>query len=1109
MIDNNFFKVQVKTNIISVVRIIAVVLVGLFANVAKAEYFPVVAVEDLSNPIELSPYLQFFEDPDRSVQYEDVVQGKLNHRWILNTKKVFIGVNYQSRYWFRFHISLTPKFAEGQNPILYLPMLSATIYNLNLWIPQDDGHIELTETGFLRSYSKRHIDAEVFSFNMPRQITEFTVIGWVDNYLLGTPASVPLQILSADRWRAELQKRRGIIIAFYSAMIILLLYNFCLLASLRESLYCYYLAFLTASILLCAFIDDTIGRWFFANQPELNYRLLFLVSHSMFFFYSFFVWEGLSRFYFSPVLRKCYPILMVSFFLVAFFNLLFNPIRLQNITLNVSGSIWLFLSICVIAVAIRKRVPTAVYILCAELSVLSGAMIFLLMLNGVMVFYPYSIWSLHLGFFGEALLLSLALAARTRHYQIAAIRNLKKFEDLYEQAHEGLFQYDFHSKLIKCNLTFCRLFGYASNEELQRRQSEDGAESEFNRFMKEASKALVMNGGSFSALEFLIKNESTTIPAWVVLSMRLIKDAHGQPVSVEGSLIDISERKLKETAEAKRQEAERKHELSDAKTQAKSQFLATMSHEIRTPMNGVVGISKLLDMTTLDTQQKQYVSIIRKSSEMLIEIINDILDFSKIEAGKLEIEVIEFDPRKMVDECVSLFTMQVAEKGFPLIIDFSPLVPKTIWSDPNRIRQVVINLLSNAFKFTEQGQIVLKVTAEELDQIQWIRFAVEDSGAGLTETQKNRLFNQYAQAEKSTSREYGGTGLGLSICKMLAELMAGEITVDSVIGKGSTFSFTILNHKTVNTELKTSGANHRELFAEEHDDKLLIPALKGKRLLIVAYNERFCLSYERLCKTWGMIVVSSCGDNELSTSMLLGTDLLLVDEEIYRKNMCRELIQKVAVKTLVLTSPLSTSFNISSTTSDIASKNPITLNKPLEMNALKEALLSLVTGIAAVTTTAQDGPGKATAPSSGEITVLAVQDNPVSQVVLQEMLKMLGVKLHQAANMNEALSKYKKFIEKSGSRYDLLFIDIEMPYQNGFEIAKIIRNHEEQESIKPVTIVAISGHTTMGSSQSVKAAGMNSTIIKPIKFDDLTELINRFCRSAIHSKDESPDSVEK
>ena len=358
-------------------------------------------------------------------------------------------------------------------------------------------------------------------------------------------------------------------------------------------------------------------------------------------------------------------------------------------------------------------------------------------------------------------------------------RSVDEVSDLYNRAPCGYHSLDADGRILRMNDTELRWLGYAREEVVGTRYAD---------LMTPASREVMRQNfpafkdrGWVDGLEFeLVRKDGSTFP--VLLSATAVTDAGGRFVKSRSSIFDLTERKrLEETLRHAKEEAE-------SASKAKSTFLANMSHEIRTPMNGILGLTELVLEGELDPQQRQHLGMVRASAEALLGIINDILDFSKIEAGKLTIEQIAFSPAALVQGAVALFQARALEKNLHLTLSLPEHPPAALLGDPTRIRQILLNLIDNAIKFTQQGKIVLRVSFEAEGDAIACRFMVEDSGIGLSADAQSRLFQAFSQADSSTTRRYGGTGLGLAVSSQLASLMGGQLTVESTPDQGSRFT---------------------------------------------------------------------------------------------------------------------------------------------------------------------------------------------------------------------------------------------------------------------------------------------------------------------------------
>jgi signal transduction histidine kinase len=594
----------------------------------------------------------------------------------------------------------------------------------------------------------------------------------------------------------------------------------------------------------------------------------------------------------------------------------------------------------------------------------------------------------------------------------------------------------------------------------------------------------IFRGNDAGPVDYLFKPFE---PAILKSKVKMFVDIHKQKITLESitrrleqtiSELIQSRKKLRQNEEVIREAwkaAEKAREVAEEASRAKSQFLANMSHEIRTPLNGIIGMAELALLDKFTPEQREKIETIKQSGESLMEILNEILDLSKIEAEKVELEQIPFSPAEVIENVGRMLSVKIYEKNLELIPKIDPELPDQVIGDPTRFRQILLNLFSNAVKFTEEGEITIEAVAETLKGSHaTLRFCVEDTGIGMQPNQIEGLFQSFRQGEASIARRYGGTGLGLSITHKLVGLMSGNIWVESEEGKGSKFFVRIPFKRVLPDKQSNQG------------ESMILKAFNP--VLVLEHNEHAAKAarsvFAGMDVNADFLVKPVITHNEVQNALKNHKAVFVAGE--VRSKLNRMLAEELPNALKAFPVPV---FLIAPVSQPINSDELFALGiagiikKPLFASTLGKSLMehkkpSLASQSPAVQDIIEIEPSR-------ELKILLAEDNPVNTRLAVGFLQLKNWKVDCATNGVEAVNLFKL------NTYDLVLMDIQMPEMDGLEAVMKIREHEQNCGSQPVPIIALSAHAMRGDIDKAICAGMNDYITKPFKPADLYHLIEK------------------
>jgi PAS domain S-box-containing protein len=673
-------------------------------------------------------------------------------------------------------------------------------------------------------------------------------------------------------------------------------------------------------------------------------------------------------------------------------------------------------------------------------------------------------------------------------------RDHERMHRLVESNIIGIVIGDLDGKIIDANDAFLKLVGYSREDLLSGTMRWDRMTPvEHGDADRKAVEQLRSTGIALPWEKEFLRKDGDRVPVVIGVTTRDVASGNVECVSF---ILDISERKRLE------QMLQRAKLTAETANRAKSEFLANMSHEIRTPLNAVMGMTELALDTQLSLEQRRYLETVKMSADSLLTVVNDILDFSKIECGNVGLETKDFSLRDSLGSKLKKLALRADEKGLEFLCEVAPEVPEVLRGDSSRLGQVVINLVSNAIKFTDAGKVTLKIQVESRDgDDRILLFTVSDTGVGIPEEKHELIFDPFSQADSSSTRKYGGTGLGLTVSARLVAVMGGRIWVNSEVGRGSHFHFT---------------ARLRAIDAKEIRMETVAPPelLRAVKVLVVDDNSTNRQILEEMLRGWEMRTVSVAGGEEalalLSAAREAGEPYKLILADMYMPKMdgfalVERIRQKPELSTamiMMLTSAGQLGDGARCKALGVAAY----LLKPIRQSELREA-------IARVLGTPEEA-GKITlvtrhslqdaSDAEASLRVLLVEDNPVNQTLARRLLEKRGHRVALAVNGREAV----KALEKES--FDLVLMDLQMPEMDGLEATVVIREKEGGSAVRQ-PIIALTARAMKGDREICLAAGMDGYLTKPIRPDELDDILENYVtrRKGAGKKLEGPRSKDE
>ncbi|WP_413468749.1 response regulator [Marinobacter sp.] len=1030
---------------------------------------------------DLASCLWYLEDPEGALSLDEV-RNESAHPFTRHEGGMLNFGYTDSAYWARFDLRL----ASGEvNRDWVLELALPLVDQVDLYLARDGELVEQRSAGYEDAWSERDLALPNPTFKLDLSADSATRV-YLRVSTLNT-FRLPLTLWHPDRYIEKVSVEEAVRGILLGSVLAILAYNLFVAVAVRERSNVYYVLYLVSATVFI-FTEQVHGiqlldqRPAFLHKEYLHYQIMMTWFWGLLMARSLLETREKSR-DLDQILRLCLYSVVASFALA-----LFMPYHIAMEWI-VIGSIVLCITMIVVSyLSWRYYNPAAKAYFFAWTAALTGFGVYAFTVIGYLPLNTFTAYSPQVGLSAQIILFSFALADRIKQVQgeslnwsQRALANLRRYQSLFDNAVEGVFQMSLDRRFMTANPAMAELLGYTSNRELIEKDPDVldtcFAEERMRRWVVEQLE----HKGTLKGVEARYYTRQGE-ERWATISLHTVYGADGEPLHLEGTCIDATERHQRQQIEKEREHERMEKDLARNSAQAKSQFLANMSHEIRTPLAAIIGYGEsLLDRDLSPEEKRASAETVVRSGRHLLDLVNDILDHSKIDANKLDVDVVAVNLPELLDEVRAFFVPRAREKG----VDFGILceypLPEQIQTDPTRFRQILINLCGNALKFTEKGSITVNIRCERKTERLVAR--VVDTGIGMKPEQLNRLFDPFAQGSAAIARQYGGTGLGLSISRRLAELLGGAISVHSTYGEGSEFEVSIATGPLDDVHFLRDAS---ELSQRRRQlPMVMAPRLRGRILCAEDNDVNRHLVSLLVARTGAELVHVVNGAEALDAVTREAFDLILMDIQMPVMNGrdATAALREAGINTPVIALTANVmaedirDYRLAGCTEHLA--------KPIDRQRFYELLARYLEA---------DGDSDREPARHYQGTVLVAEDNDDNRRLVERMLTRLGLAVKAVTGGEDAVRL------ALADTVQLVLMDRHMPGMDGVEATRLLR----QAGFRRPVIAFTAGDQV--EIDELVEAGCDGVLIKPIDHGHLTALLDR---TLLADPDGQPDNDER